>query len=206
MKLKRSDLDGPAEDVAPTLLGASLTHRMATGDVSVRITEVEAYGGPGTDPASHAHRGRTPRNEVMFARPGTLYVYFVYGMHWCANIVCGAVGEASAVLLRAGEVVQGDHIARERRPTSRRHSELARGPGNLAMSLGITGSANGCDLFGEGSVLWLSGSTAGLLAPSDIGAGPRVGVRQAGDRPWRWWIKDESTVSRYRRHAGDAPR
>ena len=206
MKLKRSDLDGPAEDIAPTLLGTFLTHRSADGTVCVRITEVEAYGGVGTDPASHAHRGRTPRNAAMFAAPGTLYVYFVYGMHWCANVVCGPEGAASAVLLRAGEVVKGHRIARERRPAARRDYEFARGPANLTTSLGISGSTNGHDLIAGASALQMSGPTAGSMAASDVGNGPRIGISQATDRPWRWWIKNDPTVSRYRRPPGDAPR
>jgi DNA-3-methyladenine glycosylase len=206
MKPRRSDLAGPAVEVAPTLLGAFITHRATTGVVSVRITEVEAYEGVGNDPASHAHRGRTSRNAAMFAEPGTLYVYFVYGMHWCANVVCGREGEASAVLLRAGEVVRGDVLARQRRTAARRNAELARGPANFAASLGIAGPANGADLIAEDSVLQLSLSTAGRLDPDEIGSGPRVGISQAADRPWRWWIKNDPTVSRYRGLVGDTPR
>lgn len=198
MKLKRSDLDRPANDVAPTLLGAFLSHRASAGTVCVRITEVEAYGGVGSDPASHAHRGRTSRNEAMFAAPGTLYVYFVYGMHWCTNVVCGPGGEASAVLLRAGEVVEGIALARQRRPAARRDRELARGPANLAASLGISGTANGSDLIAGGPVVKLSWSKDGESAPPDVGSGPRIGISQATDRPWRWWISNDPTVSRYR--------
>jgi DNA-3-methyladenine glycosylase len=205
-KPRRSDLAGPAEQVAPTLLGALITHRSESGVVSVRISEVEAYGGVGNDPASHAHRGRTSRNAAMFAQPGTLYVYFVYGMHWCANVVCGPKGEASAVLLRAGEVVRGHVLARERRVAARSDNELARGPANLTASLGIAGPANGADLIVGDSVLQLSLATAGRSNHDEIGMGPRVGIRQAADRPWRWWIKNDPTVSRYRGLAGDTPR
>jgi DNA-3-methyladenine glycosylase len=194
--MKRSDLVGPAEVVAPTLLGAVLTHRTADGIVSVRITEVEAYGGFDSDPASHAHRGRTPRNEVMFAAPGTLYVYFVYGMHWCANVVCAPRGEAAAVLLRAGEVVDGVMLARRRRPAARRDSDLARGPANLAAALGITGSKSGSDLVTRGASLRLSGSKTRTSALAEVRSGPRVGISQAIDRRWRWWFKDDPTVSR----------
>ncbi len=205
--MKRSQLAGPAEEVAPTLLGAVLSHRAADGLVSVRITEVEAYGGIDADPASHAHRGRTPRNEVMFAAPGTLYVYFVYGMHWCANVVCGPTGEASAVLLRAGEVVDGVRLARARRPTARRDSDLARGPANLAAALGITGLVSGADLVARGSSLRLSMPDSPTSAPVGVvDAGPRVGISKATDRPWRWWLNGDPTVSRYRGLPGDAPR
>ena len=209
VSLKRADLDRPAEVVAPTLLGGVLAHRSAGGLVSVRITEVEAYGGMGTDPASHAHRGRTQRNAAMFGPPGTLYVYFVYGMHWCANVVCGPQGEASAVLLRAGEVVAGVALARARRPTARRDSDLARGPANLAAALGINRSLNGSALVGGSSALRLSGAELAGTAPSDVAdveSGPRVGISQAIDRPWRWWITGDPTVSRYRGLQSDAPR
>ena len=107
-------LTGPVEDVAPLLLGAVLHH----DGVAVRLTEVEAYDGS-DDPASHAYRGRTPRTEVMFGPPGRLYVYFSYGMHWCANVVTGPDDRASAVLLRAGEVVEGVDVARVRRGSAR---------------------------------------------------------------------------------------
>lgn len=203
--MMRGDLNGAVEVIAPTLLGAVITHRSASGLVAVRISEVEAYGGLGSDPASHAHRGPTPRTEVMFAEPGTLYVYFIYGMHWCANVVCGPSGQASAVLLRSGEVIRGLSLARRRRPASRRDGDLARGPANLAAALGITGSASGHDLIEGGPALRLSGSVA-PMARSAVGNGPRVGIRQAADRPWRWWIKDDPTVSRYRRATGDTPR
>ena len=206
VKLKRTDLDRPAEDVAPILLGALLTHRTEAGAVCVRITEVEAYGGVGTDPASHAHRGRTPRNTEMFAAPGTLYVYFVYGLHWCANIVCGPHGEASAVLLRAGEVTDGVMLARERRPSARRDNDLARGPANLAAALGINGSMSGSDVITGNSSVRLTGAKFGATALVDIERGPRVGISQAIDRPWRWWITNDSTVSRYRGLCGDTPR
>jgi len=206
VKLKRADLDRPAEDVAPTLLGAFLTNRTEAGAVRVRITEVEAYGGVGSDPASHAHRGRTQRNTEMFAAPGTLYVYFVYGMHWCANIVCGPHGEASAVLLRAGEVTEGVTLARARRPSARRDSDLARGPANLAAALGIAGSMSGSDSITGNSSVRLTGAQFDATAVVDVERGPRVGISQAIDRPWRWWIKNDSTVSRYRGLCGDTPR
>ncbi len=133
-------LAGPVVEVAPRLLGATFTH----GGVTVRLTEVEAYDGP-NDPGSHAHNGRTERNAVMFGPPGHLYVYFTYGMHHCCNVSCGPDGEASAVLLRAGEVVDGIEIARVRRPGST-DRDLARGPGRLCKTLGIDRDDNGLDL------------------------------------------------------------
>jgi DNA-3-methyladenine glycosylase len=178
----RELLAGPVLEVAPRLLGATLTH----GGVTVRLTEVEAYDGPG-DPGSHAYRGMTPRNEVMFGPPGRLYVYFTYGMHHCCNVVCGNEGQPSAVLLRAGEVVDGLETARGRRGRSA-DRDLARGPGRLCQALDIDLSDNGLDL-------------AGLLEPGErvgeVSTGPRVGLRLAAERPWRFWITDDRTVSRY---------
>jgi DNA-3-methyladenine glycosylase len=175
-------LRGPVLEVAPRLLGATFTH----GGVTVRLSEVEAYAGA-VDPGSHAHRGPTPRNDVMFGPAGRLYVYFTYGMHHCCNVVCGPEGEASAVLLRAGEVVDGVETARERR-NGARDRDLARGPGRLCQALGLKRDDNGMDL--EGAL---------VLGPprSDLSTGPRVGLRLAADRPWRFWITDDPTVSRY---------
>jgi DNA-3-methyladenine glycosylase len=187
-------LAGPVVGAARGLLGATL----AAGGVTVRLTEVEAYSGVGMDPASHAHRGRTPRNTVMFGPPGYLYVYFTYGMHWCLNVVCGPVGEASAVLLRAGAVVSGVEAARERRGVLV-DRDLARGPARLATTLGLDGSANGTSLVdGSGpAVLRLPDSPVpGAL----IQAGPRVGVAGGHDTPWRFWLAGEPSVSAYRRH------
>jgi DNA-3-methyladenine glycosylase len=127
-------------EVAPALLGAILRH----GDVAVRLTEVEAYDGA-DDPGSHAHRGRTARNSVMFGPAGHLYVYFTYGMHHCCNVVCGPEGAASAVLLRAGEVVEGLETARQRRPRSP-DRDLARGPARLCRTLDIDLRNNGARL------------------------------------------------------------
>src|SRR3954447_3717881 len=131
--------------LAPKLLGAVLASDVGGARVAVRLTEVEAYEGL-DDPASHAFRGRTARTAVMFGPPGHLFFYFTYGMHWCANIVCGVDGVASAVLLRAGEVVDGLATARSRRPAARRDSDLARGPARLASCLGLAAGQNGLDL------------------------------------------------------------
>ena len=161
----------------------------------MQLSEVEAYAGP-TDPASHAFRGRTRRNAEMFGPPGFLYVYFVYGMHWCGNVVCGPAGEASAVLLRAGRVVSGVDTARGRRPAARTEAELARGPARLATALGIDRAANGADLLDPTSAVRLR---AGEPVPAAaVRAGPRVGVAAAGEVPWRLWIAGDPTVSAYR--------
>jgi len=208
-RLSRADLAGPAERVAPLLLGAVLESgepQGSGGSVAVRITEVEAYGGVGADPASHAHRGHTKRNVTMFGEPGHLYVYFVYGMHWCVNVVCGEPSEASAVLVRAGEVLSGKEVARERRGEPRPDRELARGPANLAVALGITGDHNGLDLMGDGSEVRLRPRQAGTPALDEIACGPRVGIRHAADRPWRWWIAGDPTVSRHPGVRTDRPR
>jgi len=181
-------LSGPVLAVAPRLLGATLRH----GEVAVRITEVEAYDGTGSDPGSHAHRGPTPRNEVMFGPPGHLYVYFVYGMHHCCNVVCGPEGTAAAVLLRAGEVVEGIEVARSRRPRSR-DVELARGPARLCDALGIDLALGGTSLA-DGPVQL---ALADPLPPAAVSSGPRVGLRLAAEHPWRFWIAGDPTVSRY---------
>ncbi|MEU2613232.1 DNA-3-methyladenine glycosylase [Micromonospora sp. NPDC007271] len=187
-------LAGPVVPAARGLLGCLLT----AGGVTVRITEVEAYAGTAGDPASHAYRGRTPRNAVMFGPSGRAYVYFTYGMHWCVNVVTGADGEASAVLLRAGEVVDGLDAARARRPAVRRDVDLARGPARLCAALGIDRTVYGADLLGDGPVR-LRPAVA-LVPAAAIAAGPRVGVTGAHDVPWRFWIAGDPTVSAYRRH------
>lgn len=166
--------------------------------MTVRLTEVEAYGGVGEDPASHAHRGRTARNEAMFGPSGCLYVYFTYGMHWCANVVCGPVGQAAAVLLRAGEVTAGHAAARSRRPAARRDRELARGPARLARALGIDGDAAGAYLLDPAAAVTLAPPADGFPGPDRVCHGPRVGVRGAAEAPWRFWLADEPTVSAYR--------
>jgi DNA-3-methyladenine glycosylase len=180
-------------DVAPRLLGATVTH----AGVTLRLTEVEAYAGA-ADPGSHAFRGRTPRVEVMFGPPGHLYVYFTYGMHWCANLVCGPHGEASAVLLRAGEVVAGRAVAAARRPGVRER-DWARGPARLTTTLGLTGTDNGVDGC-SGEALVIEAPTAHLAGR--VRTGPRVGVSGPGGDavayPWRFWVDGEPTVSQYR--------
>ncbi|WP_305786581.1 DNA-3-methyladenine glycosylase [Symbioplanes lichenis] len=188
LKLPAARVDEAARD----LLGRRLT---AHG-VTVRLTEVEAYSGLGQDPASHAHRGMTSRNEVMFGPAGHLYVYQIYGMHFCANIVCGEEGVAAAVLLRAGEVVDGLDLARERRH-ARKETDLAAGPAKLMQVLGLDRAANGTSV--------VDGTGPATLAPPDgpvgpVVAGPRVGVTAAHDVPWRFWLDGDPTVSAYRRH------
>jgi len=191
----RRELAGPPEQVAPLLLGAVVEHHDAEGAVAVRVTEVEAYGGQGEDPGSHAHRGETRRNSAMFGPPGLAYVYFTYGMHWCLNVVCGPTGQGGAVLLRAGEVVDGMELARARRPAARTDAELAQGPARLAQALGVDGGLDGADLFDPAGPLRLRSAAAG---PVEVLTGPRVGLSAAPARPWRFWLPGEATVSRYR--------
>jgi DNA-3-methyladenine glycosylase len=193
--LSRDFFAADALDVAPLLLGQVVEHVTAEGPVAVRLTEVEAYEGE-ADPGSHAYRGKTKRNAVMFGEPGHVYVYFTYGMHWCANLVCGPPGRASAVLLRGGEVVSGLELARSRRPASKRDADLARGPARLATSLGLTGVHDGLDVCGDGPLRVLQGEP---VAASGVRTGPRVGVSGPGGvPPWRFWADGEPTVSVYR--------
>ena len=190
----RSLLAGPVDAAARGLLGCTLS----AGGVTVRLTEVEAYAGTGADPASHAHRGRTPRNAIMFGPAGFAYVYFTYGMHWCMNVVTGEAGQASAVLLRAGSVVSGVDVARTRRPPGP-DAGLARGPARLCSALGIDRSAYGLDLLDPASPARLAPPPSKVPAPS-VMAGPRVGVTGNHDLEWRFWIAGDPTVSTYRRH------
>jgi DNA-3-methyladenine glycosylase len=203
----------PVLDVARDLLGATLTTRTPGGVVSLRLTEVEAYDGA-TDPGSHAYRGPNRRNATMFGEPGRLYVYRHLGLHHCVNLVCGPEGEASAVLLRAGEVVDGAELAHSRRLASgvvRTDRDLARGPARLAVALGLDLSADGADVTDPDGDVVLARPPAETPAvslvvpvetPAAIRTGPRVGVSGDGGRddlfPWRLWLDAEPTVSVYR--------
>ena len=196
MPLDRSHLLAPSFEVAPLLLGSILTVDSPEGSVSLRITEVEAYHGSG-DPGSHAFRGKTNRNAVMFGEPGHLYTYFTYGLHTCANVVCGPEGQASGCLLRAGEIVEGLELARSRRVTSRGDVDLARGPARLTVAAGITLDDGGADLVASRIRLDLGTGAA------DYATGPRTGVSGPGgtaEFPWRFWIPGDRTVSPYKAH------
>jgi DNA-3-methyladenine glycosylase len=242
--LPREFFAGPALEVAPRLLGCVLEHETGEGLVAVALTEVEAYEGL-ADPASHAYRGRTGRNAVMFGEPGHTYVYFTYGMHFCVNLVCRPEGTASAVLLRAGRVIEGIPLAAARRAAGRngaRHipggpggsgdpggsggpggsgdpgrppgpaapgvispaveRELARGPARLCQALGIDRGQDGADVCDPGSPLRIRPAPEagrGRPAPA-VSRGPRVGISAAADRPWRFWLTGDPTVSHYRPH------
>ena len=193
----RASLTGAAPEIAPSLLGALLVSNIGA-PVTLRITEVEAYAGIGQDPGSHAHGRRTERNAAMFGPPGHAYVYFTYGMHWCLNVVVHPADAAGAVLLRAGEIVEGLGAARARRPAARTDRDLARGPARLAQALGVTGEQNGIDLLDPTSTLRLIALTD--PAPGRlIASGPRTGVAGAGaPTPWRFWLDGDPTVSPHR--------
>jgi DNA-3-methyladenine glycosylase len=180
----------PVLDVTRAVLGRLLVHHAPEGVSAVRIVEAEAYDGSGADPASHAYRGLTRRNATMFGPPGHLYAYFIYGAHWCLNVVCAPPGVARAVLLRAGEPVLGAELMAARRPGSRPR-DLARGPARLAKALGLAGWADGADLA-AGPVLL----TTGWPVPDErVAWTGRVGVTAAADRPWRALVVGSPYVS-----------
>jgi DNA-3-methyladenine glycosylase len=233
--LPREFFDRPSTEVAPDLLGCVLWHDSPEGLVAVRLVEVEAYQGS-ADPASHAYRGKTARNTVMFGPPGHVYVYFTYGMHFCANLVCQPAGLAEAVLLRAGEVVAGTELAERRRagenglanlaatgngsqpgngrPAARQRSngrtlrpvDLARGPARLCQALDIDRRLDGADVCEQGSPLGIGPADSAPAEPALISTGPRVGISQATDRPWRYWLAGDSHVSLYRPSKPREPR
>ncbi len=175
---------------ARRLLGWTLQ----VGDRAGTIVETEAYGAA-DDGASHAFRGQTPRNEIMFGEAGRLYVYLIYGMHWCANVVCRPKGEASAVLIRAIEPTLGLEAMRLARPRAKSDRDLGSGPGKLCQVLGITGDDTGAALFDSDSPVRLM-PPAKMLDSSQIVTGPRIGITKAVDYPWRFGIKDSSHLSR----------
>jgi len=205
--LTREFFDRPAQQVGLALLGCVLEHATADGLVAVALSEVEAYGGA-ADPASHAYRGMTARNAVMFGPPGHAYVYFTYGMHFCVNVVCGPPGVAEAVLLRAGRVIAGEDLARRRRgfDQARASRDLARGPARLCQALAIDRSLDGVDLCDPSAELRLRAARDSALAEDSgpagkqarIDVGPRVGITKAADTPWRFWLAEDPTVSVYR--------
>ncbi|MER7959658.1 MULTISPECIES: DNA-3-methyladenine glycosylase [unclassified Streptomyces] len=198
--LPRDFFDRPVLEVAPDLLGRTLVRTSDEGTIELRLTEVEAYAGA-IDPGSHAFRGRTARNAVMFGPPGHAYVYFTYGMWHCLNLVCGPEDHASGVLLRAGRVLRGEEQARRRRLSARYDRELAKGPARLATALDVALSLNGTDVCaGPGAPLSLLTGTP--PASDQVRNGPRTGVGGEGaPHPWRFWIDDDPTVSPYRAHA-----
>jgi DNA-3-methyladenine glycosylase len=201
--VERSDLEGDPVTLAPWLLNKVL----ARGERAGRIVEVEAYHGA-NDAASHAYRGLTPRTAIMFGPPGFLYVYFTYGMHWCANVVCGPDGEAAAVLIRALAPLTGLAEMWEARPAARLERDLCNGPAKLCQALGITGADNGSDLLAApprsraGAATTTGGTGAvrllddGTPPPRRPGRGTRIGIREATEKRWRFWVPGDPSVSR----------
>lgn len=185
----------PVDVVAPELLGS----RLSAGGVTVELTEVEAYAGL-DDPASHAFRGRTPRNAVMFGPPGRVYVYFIYGVHWAVNLVCQRDGVPAACLVRGATVIGGADAARSRRGGVA-DRQLARGPGNLASALGVSGELTGTTLW-DGPVRW---EARDPRWGGEVAVGPRVGVSRAAEVPRRFWVRGDPTVSAYRRSTRAGP-
>lgn len=182
--------------VAPQLLGGIITSCVDGVRVRVRLTEVEAYGGQGEDPGSHAFRRESPRNATMFGPPGRAYVYFTYGMHWCLNVVAHEPGLAGAILLRAGEVIEGVAEVRARRGRAVRDRDLARGPARLTVALGVTGELDDVSLLSTRSPLRLALPT-GPVGEFEISARTGVGGDGAAT-PWRFHLPEEPTVSPYR--------
>jgi DNA-3-methyladenine glycosylase len=209
--LPREFFARPSLEVGPDLLGCVITHLTADGPVSVMLTEVEAYCGEG-DPASHAYRGRTARNAVMFGPPGHVYVYFTYGMHFCMNLVCAGQPGPAAVLLRAGRVIEGVPLATARRsarlgrssraalPAAPREVDLSRGPARLCEALAVDRSQDGVDATDPASSL-LAIAAPDRVPAARVSRGPRVGISRAADRPWRFWITGDPSVSPYRAYA-----
>ncbi|MDT0344898.1 DNA-3-methyladenine glycosylase [Streptomyces litchfieldiae] len=196
----RDFFDRPVLEIAPELLGRTLVRTLGDGEITLRLTEVEAYAGE-LDPGSHAYRGRTQRNATMFGPPGHAYVYFTYGMWHCLNLVCGPPGQAGGILLRAGEVLTGTDLTRRRRPTARRDAELARGPARLATALDVDRTLDGTDVCGPDRRAPLRLLHGTPVPRRRISNGPRTGVGGDGAaHPWRFWIADDPTVSPYRAH------
>ena len=189
----RAFFDRPAESVAPDLLGARLVSTVDGRRATGIIVEVEAYIGPG-DPASHAAAriGRTRRNASMFGSPGTAYVYLSYGLHWCLNVVTGAIGDPCAVLLRAVDPIEGLGVMAARRGRER---DLASGPGRLGQAFGITDALNMHDLSSPPLRLLPGWPTP----PESIDVSPRVGLSRAQDWPLRFSVRENASVSRVRR-------
>jgi DNA-3-methyladenine glycosylase len=188
-----------AATTAQALLGTLLVRDDGAGRRVGRIVETEAYAGP-ADRASHARAGRTPRTAVMFGPPGHAYVYLVYGMHHCLNVVCGPDGQAAAVLIRALEPVEGLERMREcRGRTAGPVKRTAAGPARACQALGVDRTLSGLDLLSDPR-LWLAADPAGTVAGAEIVSGPRIGVGYAGPewaaRPWRFGVGGSPALSR----------
>ena len=177
--------------VAPELLNKVLVHGGRAG----RVVEVEAYAGE-EDPGSHGYRGPTPRTMTIFGPPGHLYVYFTYGMHWCANVVCGRDGTCSAVLIRALHPLAGlDEMRVARGRAGRRVTDLCSGPAKTCQALGLDGAHDGADLSSTDGPHLLDDDTA---PPADPGRSTRVGLTSGAEHPWRWYVDGDPHVSKGR--------
>ncbi|MBN2621803.1 MAG: DNA-3-methyladenine glycosylase [Acidimicrobiales bacterium] len=200
--LARSFFGRDPREVAPDLLGKLLVRSDGDGPPRAgRIVEVEAYCG-GADPGSHAYRGMTARNRTMFGPAGGLYVYFTYGMHWCANVVCGDEGEGVAVLLRALAPVAGVEAMFAARPRARRETDLCSGPAKLCQSFGLDGTFDGADLVAADRGVWVGDD--GTAPPDEPFQTTRIGLSAGADHPWRWCVPGDPHVSGPARRRGTA--
>ena len=193
MTAPRLDRDFYRRD--PRLVAPELLNKVLVRDgLSARIVEVEAYCGS-IDPGSHAYRGRTKRNAVMFGPPGGLYVYFTYGMHWCANAVCGDEEEGVAVLLRAAAPLTGiDRMRDARGPAARRDRDLCSGPAKLCEALGLDRTFDGADLVTDDRGVTIVDD--GMPPPAQPGNSSRIGLSAGADHPWRWFVAGDINLSR----------
>jgi DNA-3-methyladenine glycosylase len=187
--LPREFYAGDAREVAPRLLNKVLVH----GELAGRIVEVEAYAGE-ADPGSHAYRGETPRNRTMFGLPGLLYVYFTYGMHWCANAVCGDTGWGTAVLIRALHPLSGLELMRARRPAAKTDRDLTNGPAKLCQALELAKSHDGADLVTGDHGVTIEDD--GTPPPARPGQSTRIGLSAGAEHPWRWFVRGDPYLSR----------
>ena len=188
--LSRAFYRRDSRDVAPELLNKLLVRDDGR---AARIVEVEAYLGA-LDPGSHAYRGETRRNRTMFAGPGRFYVYFTYGMHWCANAVCGDVGSGIAVLLRGAAPVEGVELMWSLRPKARVERDLMSGPAKLCQALGLDGAFDGADLVTRDRGVWIADD--GVAPPRRPARSTRIGLTDGAEHRWRWFVRGDPNVSR----------
>jgi DNA-3-methyladenine glycosylase len=198
-RLSKGFYERDALAVARELIGCLFVHDLPEGRVSIRLVETEAYRGR-VDPGSHGYRGETPRTRTMYGPPGHLYVYFTYGMHWCANIVCAPAGTCEAVLLRAGEPVEGIQVMRVRRPTITKDRLLAAGPARLTQALGIGKEHDGASLLRGGAFWCAEDSLTDDYRAKEISQTVRIGLGpgRGEEIPWRFVVPGHPYASRRR--------